>query len=335
LYRRYINSPKAIVLFNKNESKARFECDIDIIHWVIYNKSIKYIKHIGIISDWVIDESLLDKYKEMVNVVEQKFNVLKEYLKSLGSVAVAYSGGVDSTFLIKVAYDVLGDKAIAVTARSSTYPEREFNEAVAYIKNIGAQHIVITSEELDIEGFSSNPTNRCYYCKKELFEKVGEVAREKGIQYVADGSNYDDLNDYRPGMQAAKELQVVSPLKYAELTKEDIRILSKKLGLPTWDKPAFACLSSRFPYGHQITREKLFMVEQAEEYLMSLGFRHLRIRHHEETARIELGEKEFESFLDKELMRKVVKKLKNIGFTYVCLDLEGYRTGSMNEVLKS
>lgn len=266
-------------------------------------------------------------------MLEQKFNDLKNYIKSLGSVAVAYSGGVDSTFLIKVAHDVLGEKAIAVTARSSTYPEREFNEAVEYIKDIGAQHIVIISEELDIEGFSNNPTNRCYYCKKELFRKVGEVAKEKGIQYVADGSNYDDLNDYRPGMQAARELQVVSPLKYAKLTKEDIRILSKQLGLPTWDKPAFACLSSRFPYGHKITREKLSMVEKAEQYLMDLGFRQLRVRHHGETARIEIGEQEFDRFLDRALMRKVAEKLKSLGFTYVCLDLEGYRTGSMNEVL--
>jgi uncharacterized protein len=268
-------------------------------------------------------------------VLEQKFDDLKSYLEDLGSIAVAYSGGVDSTFLIKVAYDVLGDQAIAVTARSSTYPEREFHEAVKYIEEIGARHIVIESEELDIQGFSDNPTNRCYYCKKELFQKVGEVAKEQGIQYVSDGSNYDDLNDYRPGMQAAQELQVVSPLKHAKLRKEDIRVLSKQLGLPTWDKPAFACLSSRFPYGHKITREKLSMVEQAEQYLMDLGFKQLRIRHHEDTARIEIGEKEFDKFLDKDLMRMVSKHFKTLGFTYVCLDLEGYRTGSMNEVLKS
>lgn len=273
--------------------------------------------------------------KGVVLMLEQKYDELKEYLKSLGSVAVAYSGGVDSTFLLKVAYEELGEKAIGVTARSSTYPEREFNEAVQYVKKIGATHIIIQSEELDIEGFSSNPINRCYYCKKELFQKINEVARKNRIQYVADGSNYDDCNDFRPGMQAAKELNVVSPLKHAKLTKEDIRILSKKLGLPTWDKPAFACLSSRFPYGSSITREKLSMVEQAEEFLISLGFRQIRVRHHQDTARIEIGDNEFDRFLDKKIVRKVAHKLKEIGFTYVSLDLQGYRTGSMNEVLKS
>ncbi|WP_330386499.1 ATP-dependent sacrificial sulfur transferase LarE [Natronincola ferrireducens] len=266
-------------------------------------------------------------------MLQQKFQNLKEYIKDLGSLAIAYSGGVDSTFLIKVAYDVLGEKAVAVTARSSTYPEREFREAVDYIKTIGAKHIVIESEELDIEGFSTNPVNRCYYCKKELFQKVQEVAKKLNIEFVADGSNQDDLKDYRPGMEAAKELKVVSPLKHVELTKEDIRNLSKDLDLPTWDKPAFACLSSRFPYGHEITIEKLSMVDRAENFLMDLGFRQLRVRHHGELARIEIGEKEFQKFLQPSLVKKIAKELKAIGFTYVCFDMEGYRTGSMNETL--
>lgn len=268
-----------------------------------------------------------------MHTIDEKFNILKDYLKELGSLVIAYSGGVDSTFLTKVAFDVLGDKVIAVTARSSTYPEREFNEAIEYIGKIGAQHIVIISEELDIEGFSSNPVNRCYYCKKELFQKVKNIAEQHGVLYVADGSNYDDLNDFRPGMQAAKELEVVSPLKYAKLTKEDIRTLSKNLGLPTWDKPSYACLSSRFPYGHTITREKLSMVEKAEDYLVGLGFKQIRVRHHEQIARIEVGEKEFDKFLEKEFISRVAKYFKSLGFAYVCLDLEGYRTGSMNEVL--
>ncbi|SHF90694.1 uncharacterized protein SAMN02746089_02754 [Caldanaerobius fijiensis DSM 17918] len=270
----------------------------------------------------------------MDEILQQKLNVLKSYIKELGSLAVAYSGGVDSTFLIKVAHDVLKDKALAVTARSSTYPEREFNEAIKYIQEIGARHIVITSEELDIDGFSSNPIDRCYYCKKELFQKVWKVAKENGIDHIADGSNYDDLNDYRPGMKAAQELKVVSPLKFAKLTKKDIRALSKEMGLPTWDKPSFACLSSRIPYGELITREKLSMIDKAENFLIELGFRQLRVRHHGNIARIELGEKDYDKILNKDLMKKIAAKLKDIGFTYVTLDLEGYRTGSMNEVLK-
>jgi pyridinium-3,5-biscarboxylic acid mononucleotide sulfurtransferase len=265
--------------------------------------------------------------------LEVKLYKLKEHLKSLGSVAIAYSGGVDSTFLLKIAYDVLGDKAIAVTARSSTYPEREFNEAKAYIEKLGARHIVIVSEELEIEGFSKNPTNRCYFCKKELFTKVREVADQYGINAVLDGSNLDDTGDYRPGMQAARELKVVSPLKEAGMTKKDIRDLSKQLGVPTWNKQAFACLSSRFPYGNEITVSKLKMVDQAEQFLMDLGFRQLRVRHHGEIARIEVNAEDRVRFFNIELMDKVVEEFKSIGFKYVTLDLQGYRTGSMNEVL--
>ncbi|HAE61960.1 MAG TPA: ATP-dependent sacrificial sulfur transferase LarE [Eubacteriaceae bacterium] len=262
-----------------------------------------------------------------------KKKILDEYLKSLESVAVAYSGGVDSTFLLKAAYLVLGDRAVGVTATSSTYPKREFEEAVKYAKLIGAKHIVIESEELDIDGFSENPIDRCYYCKNELFIKVGEVAKNMGFKNVADGSNLDDTGDYRPGMKAAAELGVVSPLKYAGLTKEDIRVLSKEMDLPTWDKPAFACLSSRFPYGNKITSGKLTMVELAEQYLMDIGFRQLRVRHHENLARVEIAEKEFAKILDKNLLNEIDEKFKGFGFSYVCLDMKGYRTGSMNEVL--
>lgn len=265
--------------------------------------------------------------------LENKLIKLKELLKSLESVAIAYSGGVDSTFLLKVAYDVLGDKAIAVTAKSSTYPEREFNEAKAYIEKLGAKHIVIVSEELEIEGFAKNPTNRCYFCKSELFTKVREVANQHGIKEVLDGSNFDDIGDYRPGMQAAKELGVISPLKQCEMTKKDIRELSKAMGVPTWNKQAFACLSSRFPYGNEITAPKLKMVERAEQFLMDLGFTQLRVRHHGDIARIEVAVQDREKFFDTELMDKVVKEFKQIGFKYVTLDMQGYRTGSMNEVL--
>lgn len=267
--------------------------------------------------------------------LEQKFDRLKNILKELGSVAIAYSGGVDSTFLLKVSKDVLNDNVIAVTAKSSTYPEREFNEARKFVGQFGAKHIVIISEELEIEGFAKNPVNRCYYCKKELFTKIWKVAKENGINYVLDGSNFDDIGDFRPGMKAAKELSVVSPLKASELTKKDIRELSKRLNIPTWNKPSFACLSSRFPYGNEITVEKLSMVEKAEQLLMDMGFRQLRVRHHGDIARIEVASEERVKFFDASIMDKVGKELQELGFKYVTLDMLGYRTGSMNEVLSS
>ncbi|WP_139903621.1 ATP-dependent sacrificial sulfur transferase LarE [Clostridium thermarum] len=263
-----------------------------------------------------------------------KLEQLKSILRDMGSAALAYSGGVDSTFLLTVAKEVLGDKIIAITARSSTYPEREFNEACQYIEKLGVKHIVIYSEELDIEGFSKNPKDRCYYCKKELMTQVKNIAEKHSINVLLDGSNYDDLGDYRPGMKAAKEMGVRSPLKEAMFTKKDIRQLSKIMGVPSWNKPSFACLASRFPYGHEITREKLKMVEDAEQYLIDLGFRQLRVRHHEEIARIEVSPEEMLKLFDLELMDKIVKRLKDIGFKYVTMDMQGYRTGSMNEVLQ-
>jgi len=264
-----------------------------------------------------------------------KLDALRNAIKAMGSMAVSFSGGVDSTFLLKVAHDVLGDKVIAVTARSSTYPEREFGEAVDFANQLGVEHIVIVSEELDIEGFSENPFNRCYLCKHELFSKICEIAKERDIKHVADGSNVDDLNDYRPGLKAMVELGIVSPLREAGLTKEEIRILSKEMQLPTWDKPAFACLSSRFPYGQKITKEKLAMVDKAEQYLLDLGFRQIRVRHHGDIARIEVSASERGKFFDNGLMDQVYEAFKRLGFTYVALDLRGYRTGSMNEKILS
>ncbi|HEX3032319.1 MAG TPA: ATP-dependent sacrificial sulfur transferase LarE [Bacillota bacterium] len=263
----------------------------------------------------------------------EKLELLKENLRNMQSLVIAYSGGVDSTFLLKVAYEVLKEKVLAVTARSSTYPEREYREAVGFIQELGARHLVIVSEELDIDGFSKNPVNRCYYCKKELFTKIREIAVKNGIKYIADGSNVDDLRDYRPGMQAVQELEVVSPLREAGLTKEDIRILSKQMNLPTWDKPAFACLSSRFPYGQEITREKLEMVDKAEQFLLDEGFKQVRVRHHGEIARIEVSAAERSKFFDEELMDRVYAEFRKIGFGYTALDLQGYRTGSMNETI--
>ncbi len=266
-------------------------------------------------------------------LLEEKFNQLKENIKKRGSAAIAFSGGVDSTFLIKVAHDVLGDKMMAITATSSTYPERELKEAIQYAKEMGINHQIISSEELEIEGFASNPTNRCYYCKKELFSKIKEIAKKNNLASVFDGSNMDDEGDYRPGMQAARELEVISPLKEAKLTKDDIRILSKELGLITWNKPAFACLSSRFPYGNPITAPKLKMVEEAEQFLLDMGMRQVRVRHHDEIARIEVAPEERIQFFDIDVMNRIGEKFKKIGFTYVTLDILGYRTGSMNEVL--
>jgi uncharacterized protein len=260
-----------------------------------------------------------------------KYEKLKEYLKELKSVAVAFSGGVDSTFLLKVAHDVLGDNAIAVTARSCSFPERELNEAKDFCKKEGIKHIIVESEELNIDGFSQNPKNRCYLCKTELFTKMRQTLEKLGIENIAEGSNTDDNGDYRPGLIAVQEQGIKSPLRYAELSKDEIRELSKKLGLDTWDKQSFACLSSRFVYGETITEEKLKMVDKAEQLLLDLGFTQVRVRIHDTMARIEIKKEEFPKMLN--VSDKVYGYLKSLGFTYVSLDLGGYRTGSMNEVL--
>ncbi|MDI6601656.1 MAG: ATP-dependent sacrificial sulfur transferase LarE [Thermoanaerobacteraceae bacterium] len=265
--------------------------------------------------------------------MNEKYDRLLKYLKGLDSVLIAFSGGVDSTLLAKASYDALGDRALAVTAVSSTYPEREREEARRYAADIGIRHAFIESEELKIEGFARNPVNRCYYCKRELFGKLRDMADREGIRFILDGTNADDLTDYRPGRKAAEEIGVVSPFLELGFTKQDIRDMSKDLGLPTWDKPAYACLSSRFPYGEEITSEKLKRVEMAEDYLLSLGFEGFRVRNHDDIARIELRPEDISRLLDEDLRLRVANKLKEIGYSYVTLDLQGYRRGSMNEVL--
>jgi pyridinium-3,5-biscarboxylic acid mononucleotide sulfurtransferase len=265
---------------------------------------------------------------------EEKLDKLKEILRSYKSVLIAFSGGVDSSFLVYLAKSVLHDSVLAVTATSSTYSQRELHEAIEFVRSIGVEHKIIRSEELEIPGFTDNPKNRCYYCKLELFGKLKKIADEKGCQVVCDAANYDDVNDYRPGMKATQELGVISPLLEAKLTKNEIRQLSKNFGLKTWNKPAKACLASRIPYGEKITQLKLDRISKAEDYLSDLGFGQVRVRYHGDLARIELESSEISKMLNKDIYKRVHDKLKDLGFTYVTLDLKGYRQGSLNEVLK-
>ena len=266
---------------------------------------------------------------------EIKYERLLKYLKSLESVAVAYSSGVDSTLLLYAACEALGrDNVVAITAKSCSFPKREFDETVAFCEEHGIRHEICESEELDIEGFRENPKNRCYLCKRELFEKIGDISRRNNLKYVVEGSNVDDEGDYRPGLMAVKELNVKSPLREVGLYKAEIRELSKKLGLPTWDKPSFACLASRFVYGETINEEKLTMVDKAEQLLLDMGFTQVRVRIHGSMARIEVEPDEISRVVEKENREKISTAFKEFGFSYVTLDLLGYRTGSMNEVLK-
>ena len=270
-----------------------------------------------------------------MDALHEKKLKLEEYLKELGSIAVAFSSGVDSTFLLKVAKNVLNDNVIAVTARSASFPKRELDEAVQFCEKEGIRQILVDIDEMSVEGFRKNPVNRCYYCKHEVFTRITEAAVNCGIKYVAEGSNIDDNGDYRPGLKAVEELGIKSPLRYAGLTKSEIRALSKELGLPTWEKPSFACLASRFVYGEAITEEKLGMVDRAEQMLLDLGFKQFRVRVHGNIARIEVLPEEISKLMEETVRSAVYKRFKEIGFDYVTMDLAGYRTGSMNETLSS
>ena len=247
--------------------------------------------------------------------IHDKYRVLQENLKALGSVAVAFSSGVDSTFLLKAAQEALGDKVIAVTASSCSFPKRELEEAKVFCEKNGICQIIVESEELDIDGFRQNPKNRCYLCKKELFEKIQKIAADNGMKAIVEGSNLDDNGDYRPGLQAVAELGIKSPLRHCDLTKADIRALSHYLHLPTWEKQSFACLSSRFVYGETITEEKLGMVDKAEQLLLDMGFHQVRVRIHGMMARIEIDPSEFGKLMEEENREKIAKTLKAYGFT--------------------
>ncbi|MCC8169518.1 MAG: ATP-dependent sacrificial sulfur transferase LarE, partial [Oscillospiraceae bacterium] len=260
--------------------------------------------------------------------MNDKYEKLKEYLKSFGSVAVAFSGGADSAFLLKAAHDALSDKVVAVTANSHMFPRNELNESIEFCRKNNIRHIVCDINELEIDGFSENPPNRCYICKKKLLTEIKRIAAESGIAEVAEGSNLDDNGDYRPGLAAVAEMGIKSTLREVGFTKNETREISRQHGLHTWDKPAFACLSSRFAYGEKITPEKLDSVDKAESLLKSLGLRQMRVRIHGDIARIEVMPEDFEMIIKNREM--ITCKFKEYGFSYAAMDLVGYRMGSMN-----
>ena len=263
---------------------------------------------------------------------EQKYDALIALLRGMGKVYVAYSGGVDSAFLLRAAREALGENVTAVTASSAMFPAREMAEAREYCGENGIRHIVVEHREMEIPGFPENPPDKCYICKRDLFGRLKEMAENDGA-VVVEGSNADDIGDYRPGMRAVAELGIRSPLLETGFSKEEIREMSRRLGLKTWDKPSFACLSSRIPYGERITPKKLAMIEEAEQFLMDEGFRQFRVRMHGNTARIELLEDEIPRLMEGDLRTRTAAKMRDIGFDHASCDLTGYRRGSMNEVL--
>ena len=267
-------------------------------------------------------------------LTQQKLDKLYEFFNKSEGIAIAFSGGVDSSFLLAAAAQTAPSKVIAITARSAAFPAREYNIAQEIAQQYGIKHITVDFDEMSLKEFRENPKDRCYHCKKAIFTMIKNTALEHGIHMVCDGSNVDDLSDYRPGLKALEELEILSPLREVGLKKNEIRQLARELGVKIWNMPAYACLASRIPYGEVITREKLSMIEKAEQYLISLGFEQIRVRCHENMARIEVRPTERKRFFDESFMDEVASKLKEFGFAYVALDLTGYRTGSLNEIIQ-
>lgn len=271
---------------------------------------------------------------DLTPTTADKYARLQAVLRDLGRVVVGFSGGVDSTMLLRVAIETLGtDAVLAVIGDSESYPSREFAEAKRLAETMGARFQVVQSEELNDPRYAANPSNRCYFCKSDLFGRLTAIAQAEGFAVVLDGNNADDLGDWRPGQQAGRELGVRSPLMEVGMTKAEVREVSKAFGLPTWNKPSFACLSSRIPYGTPITKDSLSTIEQAEDFLRDLGFPQVRVRHHTDLARIEVPAGDIPRLLDPDLRAQITARLRELGYKYVTVDLLGYRTGSMNEVL--
>ncbi|MCG2820361.1 MAG: ATP-dependent sacrificial sulfur transferase LarE [Candidatus Atribacteria bacterium] len=268
-----------------------------------------------------------------MSIKKEKLNNLRKILSEMGSILIAYSGGVDSTFLLKVAREELMDKVTAVTVKSEIHHLREMAIAKKMAQKFKVKHLFIDIDILSNKEFINNPPERCYICKKEIFSRISEMVKELSLNFVADGSNYDDLSDYRPGMKAVRELKIRSPLQEALLTKDDIRLLSKEMDLPTWNKPSNSCLATRIPYGDEITLEKLKRIEEAEDFIHNLGIKQVRVRYHNDLAKIEVREEDMLFSMEEDLRKRIITKLKKLGFIYITLDLQGYRSGSMNEEL--
>jgi len=280
-------------------------------------------------------EKLAQQEVSLSPKILNKYERLKQRLASLGGAVIAYSGGVDSTFLLRVAHDVLKDKVLAVVASSLTYPEREVRQAIKLAKEMGVRVCRIKTKEMANPSFLANPPDRCYHCKQELFSSLKKIAAREKLPFVLDGANYDDRRDYRPGARAARELGIISPLAEVRLKKEEIRLLSRWLGLPTWDKPSLACLASRLPYFTEIKPERLARIARAENFLLRAGFKQVRVRHEsDDLVRLEIEPEEMPLIIEPALRKRLIRQLKSLGYNYITLDLEGYRPGSLNLRLK-